>query len=134
MDAETFLEESVDASIRECLASSSAEEEVRPPSPQGLGPSIASMGLLGDTAPKNNLDTGQKPDTVETGEIDLAGIDDNEIDSYIMTKQEAYNKDSAWNKVNAVYLQELKGWWQCRSPRCYQLENFWGLGKSELVF
>lgn len=43
------------------------------------------------------------------GEIDLSGIDDDEIDSYIMSEQEAQYKDSLWMKINATYLKEQKG-------------------------
>lgn len=70
------------------------------------GPSIATMGLLGDTRQNTSNETET---VVETGEIDLNDIDDNEIDSYIMSEQEATNKDSLWMKVNAEYLKDLQG-------------------------
>lgn len=70
-----------------------------------LGPSIASMGLLENTREKPVEDT----EVQQTGEIDLDDIDDNEIDSYIMSEQEALNKDSLWMKVNAEYIKELQG-------------------------
>ena len=43
------------------------------------------------------------------GEIDLTGIDDDEIDSYIMSEREAQYKDSLWMKINATFLKEQKG-------------------------
>jgi hypothetical protein len=46
---------------------------------------------------------------VGNGEIDLTGIDDEEIDSYIMSEREAQYKDSLWMKINATFLQEQKG-------------------------
>ncbi|XP_023727508.1 transcription factor IIIB 90 kDa subunit isoform X1 [Cryptotermes secundus] len=74
----------------------------------GLGPDIASMGLANsmddcpDIRPESNcVEDGN-------GEIDLTGIDDDEIDSYIMSEQEAQYKDSLWMKINATYLKEQK--------------------------
>lgn len=43
------------------------------------------------------------------GSLDLADIDDDEINQYIMTSNEAQYKDQVWNKINAEYLQETKG-------------------------
>lgn len=46
----------------------------------------------------------------ENEELDWElGIDDADIDMYIMTEDETKYKDGLWNKVNAVYLQEQKG-------------------------
>lgn len=42
-------------------------------------------------------------------ELDLEGLDDAEIDSYIMSEWEARNKDSLWTALNATYLKEQKG-------------------------
>lgn len=42
-------------------------------------------------------------------ELSLEGIDDDEIDMYIMTEDESKYKDGLWNKINATYLQEQKG-------------------------
>lgn len=73
------------------------------------GPDIASMGLA------NSLDdcssTQPQSESIEdgNGEIDLTGIDDGEIDSYIMSEQEAQYKDSLWMKINATFLKEQKG-------------------------
>lgn len=41
-------------------------------------------------------------------ELDLTGLDDNELSSYIMTESEARYKDIMWNKLNADYLKEAK--------------------------
>jgi hypothetical protein len=73
------------------------------------GPDIASMGLANslDDCP----DIGRQSKSLEdgNGEIDLSGIDDDEIDSYIMSEREAQYKDSLWMKINAAYLKEQKG-------------------------
>ena len=42
-------------------------------------------------------------------ELDTEGLDDDEINGYIMTDKEARNKDEMWNKLNAEYLLETKG-------------------------
>ncbi|XP_031620825.1 transcription factor IIIB 90 kDa subunit isoform X2 [Contarinia nasturtii] len=44
----------------------------------------------------------------ETGELDTDGLDDEEIDGYIMTEDESKYKDEMWNKLNADYLREAK--------------------------
>ena len=38
--------------------------------------------------------------------MDLTGIDDDEIDSYIMTEREIKCKTDLWMRVNAEYLRE----------------------------
>ncbi|KAF2982240.1 hypothetical protein EK904_008806 [Melospiza melodia maxima] len=43
------------------------------------------------------------------GELDLSGIDDNEIDRYILNEAEAQIKAELWMKENADYLKEQKG-------------------------
>jgi transcription factor IIIB subunit 2 len=44
-----------------------------------------------------------------TGEIDITDLDDEELDSYIMSEKEAQFKSNLWNKVNEKYLLEQKG-------------------------
>ena len=39
-------------------------------------------------------------------ELDLTGIDDDEIDGYIMSDSEAEFKTKMWMRVNAEYLRE----------------------------
>ena len=41
-----------------------------------------------------------------TDELDLTGIDDEEIDSYIMTEKEVEWKTAMWHEVNKEYLKE----------------------------
>lgn len=75
----------------------------------GLGPNFASMGLIltndkqGETKEQQNV-------TFEngSGEIDVADLDDEELDSYIMSEKEAQFKHNLWNKVNADYLTQQK--------------------------
>lgn len=44
-----------------------------------------------------------------TEEVDFADLDDEELDSYIMSEKEANHKSNLWNRVNEKYLQEQKG-------------------------
>ncbi|XP_053984946.1 transcription factor IIIB 90 kDa subunit isoform X2 [Hylaeus volcanicus] len=75
----------------------------------GLGPNIASMGLISTTDRENDL-KDQETTAFETnsGEIDITDLDDDELDSYIMSDKEAQFKHNLWNKVNAEYLTQQK--------------------------
>ncbi|XP_054716876.1 transcription factor IIIB 90 kDa subunit-like [Uloborus diversus] len=44
----------------------------------------------------------------DSGEIDLTGLDDDELDNYLMEPYEYERKDQFWHKYNADYLQEMK--------------------------
>lgn len=60
----------------------------------------------------SNSEEGGNTETImaeEEGiEIKLDGLDEDEIDSYIMSADEAKYKDGIWNKINATYLEEQK--------------------------
>lgn len=43
------------------------------------------------------------------GELDLTGLDDDEIDGYIMPASEVKSKNMLWYNLNSKYLQEQKG-------------------------
>ncbi|KAM6992601.1 transcription factor IIIB 90 kDa subunit-like [Tautogolabrus adspersus] len=55
-------------------------------------------------------ETDEKPDDEESesGELDLDGIDDLEIDKYILDEKEVQVKTDLWMKQNAEYLKEQK--------------------------
>ncbi|XP_076164118.1 brf RNA polymerase III subunit isoform X2 [Ptiloglossa arizonensis] len=75
----------------------------------GLGPNIASMGLLSTNDREG--ETKERENTafeINSGEIDVADLDDDELDSYIMSEKEAQFKHNLWNKVNAEYLTQQK--------------------------
>ncbi|XP_014282486.3 transcription factor IIIB 90 kDa subunit [Halyomorpha halys] len=72
--------------------------------PVGLGPSSAVMGLEEGDGKRDDKDF-----TFEgNGELDLEGIDDKELDMYIMTDVETERKDKIWTERNADYLQKQK--------------------------
>jgi transcription factor IIIB subunit 2 len=73
------------------------------------------MPLTGPTPALMGLEGG-KPDSCseeqfgdESGELDLEGIDDDDIDQYIMSEHDSSNKDKIWMSMNADYLREQKG-------------------------
>ena len=45
----------------------------------------------------------------ESGELDLTGIDDDEIDAYILSDDAAKKKTMFWIQANTIYLKEQKG-------------------------
>ena len=45
----------------------------------------------------------------ESGELDLNGIDDDELDQFILSEDEVKIKTTIWMRANADFLQELKG-------------------------
>ncbi|XP_078130686.1 transcription factor IIIB 90 kDa subunit [Sander vitreus] len=55
-------------------------------------------------------ETGEKPDDEESesGELDLMGIDDHEIEKYILNEREVEVKTELWMKQNEEYLKEQK--------------------------
>ncbi|KAM8725292.1 transcription factor IIIB 90 kDa subunit isoform 3-T3 [Acanthopagrus schlegelii] len=55
-------------------------------------------------------ETSEKPDDEQSegGELDLDGIDDQEIDKYILNEREVEVKTELWMKQNAEYLEEQK--------------------------
>ena len=50
--------------------------------------------------------SGEEEDDDQDCELDLTGIDDDEISSYIMTDAEIKNKTKLWMTVNKEYLEE----------------------------
>lgn len=50
------------------------------------------------------------PDSSVTSdkEIPLDDLDDEELDTYILTEHESNTKSGLWHKQNATYLEELK--------------------------
>ncbi|KAM4014314.1 transcription factor IIIB 90 kDa subunit [Anomaloglossus baeobatrachus] len=72
-------------------------------------PTAASLGITDSI--KECIETKEKEksgDNAEDGELDLNGIDDNEIDRYILNEKEAEIKTELWMKENADYLREQK--------------------------
>ncbi len=45
----------------------------------------------------------------DSGELDLEGIDDSEMDSYIKTEDEAQMTSDMWMALNGEFMKELEG-------------------------
>lgn len=107
-ETDKFIRNSTLDVINECL-----EQNVDDPGVDknkycgGIAPDIAAMCAPTIDYKKADADNEQAQQA-ETGELDLEGLDDDEIDGYIMTEDESKYKDEMWNKLNADYLKEAK--------------------------
>ncbi|CAJ0960038.1 unnamed protein product, partial [Mesorhabditis belari] len=81
----------------------------------GLTPETLGIGRVIET--NSNVMVPQQPpaqlssqesEEREDGELDLSGIDDNEIETYILTEKEAEVKEQFWMKVNSEHLKEME--------------------------
>ncbi|XP_048520405.1 transcription factor IIIB 90 kDa subunit, partial [Dendroctonus ponderosae] len=103
-DAEKFIHESTMSVIQEII-----EENEDAPNcsfPVELGPNIESIGLpnsLEDTC--NALP--RRENEIELN-LDFDDIDDEELDTYILTEAESETKHTLWTEINADYLQKQK--------------------------
>ncbi|KAJ6629554.1 Transcription factor IIIB 90 kDa subunit [Pseudolycoriella hygida] len=115
-ETDVFIRESTLNVINECLADAENVDDPDDPAdgiskqeriiPSGLKPDLAALCL--PTLKDDASDTNQIPDTIDGCELDLEGLDDEEINGYIMTEAEAKYKDVMWNRLNAEYLKEAK--------------------------
>ncbi|NP_001088063.1 BRF1, RNA polymerase III transcription initiation factor 90 kDa subunit L homeolog [Xenopus laevis] len=71
-------------------------------------PTAASLGITDSIKECIAMHEQEKSDNAGDGELDLNGIDDNEIDRYILNEKEAEIKTVLWMKENADYLREQK--------------------------
>ncbi|WKX95643.1 hypothetical protein Q1695_012252 [Nippostrongylus brasiliensis] len=88
-----------------------ADEEPETPNYSMYAPSLVSLGI---TQPKTNiyatppvypiLPPHDRPD----GSLDLTGIDDDEIDTYILTETESAMKERFWMKLNGEHMKEME--------------------------
>ncbi|XP_055908053.1 transcription factor IIIB 90 kDa subunit [Eupeodes corollae] len=110
IDATKFINEANMEILSECLADDpdvvSVSSIHKPIVIEGLKPDIVSMCTpsVSDLQEKEPEDGA--PD--EAGELDLEGLDDEEINKYILTHEEAKYKNDMWMKLNKEYLDEMK--------------------------
>ncbi|XP_028914701.1 transcription factor IIIB 90 kDa subunit isoform X1 [Ornithorhynchus anatinus] len=86
-------------------------EPVRPPALECLLGPLPTAASLGITESIKECISAKERDPNENsgdGELDLSGIDDSEIDRYILNDNEAQIKAELWMKENAEYLKEQK--------------------------
>ena len=110
-DKETaeFIEKSNMEAIKECL---SENPDLAPAVPQtqklvieGLKPDIESM-CRPTVSELQELEKSKN--NPEEAELDLEGLDDEEINNYILTHEEADRKNAMWKALNAEYLKEMQ--------------------------
>ncbi|XP_034498974.1 transcription factor IIIB 90 kDa subunit isoform X1 [Ailuropoda melanoleuca] len=83
----------------------------RPPALESLLgplPTAASLGISDPIRECISSQSQDPPDACGDGELDLSGIDDLEIDRYILNEAEARVKAELWMRENAEYLQEQR--------------------------
>ncbi|NWQ96120.1 TF3B factor, partial [Burhinus bistriatus] len=87
------------------------EALVRPPALESLLgplPTAASLGITESIKECIATKDREPGENTGDGELDLSGIDDSEIDRYILNETEAQIKAELWMKENADYLKEQK--------------------------
>lgn len=108
VESANFIEESNLEAIKECLAD--APDVMGPQKAEkivlsGLKPDIESMCR---PAPSELLEVEKAKDNDVMEDLDLEGLDDEEINNYILTHEEAEYKNNMWNALNAEYLKEMR--------------------------
>ncbi len=73
-----------------------------------LGPSLASLGIFSGSVEKEDSNK-QDIAPVDSGELDLEGIDETEMDSYIKSEAEAKMTTDMWMALNGEFMIELEG-------------------------
>lgn len=126
-ETDKFIDESIDEVINECLVDDPGTPAVAKVVEQskvskyvamsvikpivGIKPDLEAICSASDNKKDNNnvassSGAGSKDQTTE--ELNLEGLDDEEINSYILSETEAMYKDRMWNKLNAEYLKIAK--------------------------
>ncbi|XP_052868526.1 transcription factor IIIB 90 kDa subunit [Anopheles cruzii] len=115
-EGDQFIEESTMSVISECLNDAAAggettaaakmdvQIELKPQIPEGIKPDLKAMC-------KNTMEeVGPSSEQGEhgSGELLTDDFNDDEIDGYIMTEEEAKNKNVLWEQLHEEYLKELK--------------------------
>jgi len=76
---------------------------------KALRPTAASLGITDVIESNDNkCDTADVEEANESNELDLTGIDDEELDGYLLNVDEIDAKTNVWTRVHADYLAEMK--------------------------
>ncbi|KAK1339524.1 hypothetical protein QTO34_020207 [Cnephaeus nilssonii] len=92
-------------------AAGSPSESGKPPALESLLgplPTAASLGISDSIRECISSQSHESKDASGDGELDLSGIDDLEIDRYILNEAEARVKAELWMRENAEYLREQR--------------------------
>uniref|UniRef100_A0A182K6P2 Cyclin-like domain-containing protein n=1 Tax=Anopheles christyi TaxID=43041 RepID=A0A182K6P2_9DIPT len=115
-----FIEESTMDVISECLEeeTSGGDEKKsanssKPLIPEGMRPDLRAICTNNEkdrhgVGEPNSSSVEQEGDVGELGELLTEDLDDDEINGYIMTEEEARTKNMQWEKLNEEYLKDLK--------------------------
>ncbi|XP_055584913.1 transcription factor IIIB 90 kDa subunit isoform X2 [Uranotaenia lowii] len=112
-ETDQFISESTIDVINECLeedpdnpsGSVKINGRNKPSVPEGMKPDLLAM------CSTTNLEKREimKAETMDdNGDLITDDLDDDEINGYIMTEDEAQYKDLMWNRLHADYLKEMK--------------------------
>lgn len=108
-ETDKFIRSSTLDVINQCLGENADEPSADRKCSGGIAPDIAAMCAPVAIADyKKNDAENEEANPNDTSELDIEGLDDDEIDGYIMTEDESKYKDEMWNKLNADYLKEAK--------------------------
>ena len=66
------------------------------------------MGIFSGSGEKEELNK-QEAAPPDSGDLDLEGIDESEMDSYIKTEDEAKMTCDMWMALNGEFMKELEG-------------------------
>lgn len=105
-ETDKFIRNSTLEVINECLVDDPDEVDVEAAN-RGIAPDIAAM-CAPATIEYQKLNVEHETNHPDSGELDIDGLDDAEIEGYIMTEDESKYKDEMWNKLNADYLKEAR--------------------------
>lgn len=116
-EADKFIVESIDDVIKEVLEVDAdgvpiksgvkvENKKVVVAPVLGLKPDLIALCTLSEK--EHAFLSLNKTDTEVVNDLNLEGLDDDEIDGYILTESEAVLKDRLWNKMNAEYLKVAK--------------------------
>ncbi|XP_044007338.1 transcription factor IIIB 90 kDa subunit-like isoform X2 [Aphidius gifuensis] len=110
VDTNRFIEESTMNTINSYVSnkSSSLNDLSNNNEPVGLGPDVSAMGLASSLYDTSDKKTTIDPFESTSGELDITGLDDDELDSYILSEKATDTKASAWTVINADYLEQMK--------------------------
>ncbi|XP_035795516.1 transcription factor IIIB 90 kDa subunit-like [Anopheles albimanus] len=115
-DSDQFIEESNMSVIRECVSDAGVVDGTADPDqrgsgepkvehkaciPEGLKPDLKAMCKVEVTVP-------EKASEQDDGELITDDLNDDEMDAYIMTEEEANTKNQLWMQLNEEYLKELQ--------------------------
>jgi len=104
-----FIDESNFNVINECLSTSieaKLASKIKTETTPGLMPDLLALCTV---SKKEQACLGSIKEAQEVvHDLDLEGLDDDEINGYILTENEAVLKDRLWNKMNAEYIKSVK--------------------------